>query len=73
MSLLAKDSRNCLVASQHCDHAVRAFCTTYNLEFVLPKLLLFRLVQEWEIPHMVDEDVSEEGQLGVLRRNLPRI
>jgi hypothetical protein len=73
MSLLAKDSRNYLVASQTSHLAKREFRMTYNLELVLPKFLLLRLVEEWKIPYMVDEDVPEEGQLGVLRRNLPRI
>lgn len=47
--------------------------STYNLEFVLPKLLLFGLVQEWKVSDMIDEYVAEEGQLRVFWRNLARI
>jgi hypothetical protein len=33
---------------------------TYHLQLVLPKLLLPRLVEEWEIPNMIDKDVPED-------------
>lgn len=42
----------------------------YSLQFVLPKLLLPRLVQEGEIADMVHKDISEQWQFRVLRLDL---
>lgn len=35
----------------------------YDLEFILPELLLPSLVEEREVAHMVDEDISQYGQI----------
>jgi hypothetical protein len=43
------------------------------LKFVLPELLLLRLVEEWEIPNMVYEYVAEEGQFRVFWRDFASI
>jgi hypothetical protein len=40
-------------------------CFTYDLELVLPKLLLLRLVEEWELADMVDEDISQDWKLRI--------
>ncbi len=39
--------------------------TTYHLQFVLPKLLLPRLIEKGKLADMMDEDVSQDGQLRV--------
>lgn len=43
---------------------------THNLQLVLPELLLVRLVQERELAHMVHEDVSQDGEVGLEGRDL---
>lgn len=40
-------------------------CRTHHLQLVLPELLLPGLVEEREIPHMVDEDVAKDGELRI--------
>lgn len=45
------------------------FKATYDLQFVLPKLLLLRLVQEREIAHMVHEYISQNREFGMFRSN----
>lgn len=42
---------------------------TYDLELVLPKLLLLRLIQKRKVADMLDEDVPQDGELGFLRRH----
>lgn len=46
---------------------------TYHLKLVLPELLLPRLIEERKVAHMVDEDVPEDGQLGVEGGDLPKV
>ena len=46
---------------------------TYHLELVLPELLLLGLIKEREVAHMVDEDVPEDGEVGVERGDLPKV
>lgn len=43
---------------------------TYNLEFVLPKLLFLGLVEERKISNMVDENETKNGEFRLLRRDL---
>lgn len=47
--------------------------TTYNLEFVLPELLLLGFVQEGEIPNMVHKYIAQQRKLRVFWRNLTSI
>lgn len=44
-----------------------------HLQLVLPKLLLFRLVEEREFANMVDKDVAEDREAGLERRDLANI
>ena len=37
------------------------YMRTYHLQFVLPELLLPGLIEERELPDMVDKDVSKDG------------
>jgi len=46
---------------------------TYHLQLVLPEFLLPRLIKERELSHMVNEDVSQNGELGVQRRYLAKL
>ena len=72
MCLVAKDSKNCKrqaldpadLGAQMPDRR------TYNLQLILPKLLLVRFVKKWKLANMVNEDVSQDGQLGLQRRYL---
>jgi hypothetical protein len=34
---------------------------TYHLQFVLPKLLLLRLIKKRKLSNMVDKNVSKDG------------
>lgn len=43
---------------------------TYNLEFVLPKLLFLGLVEERKISNMVDENETKNREFRLLRRDL---
>lgn len=43
--------------------------TTYHLKLVLPKLLLPRFIEKWEISDMVNKDVTQDGQFGLLGRD----
>jgi hypothetical protein len=37
--------------------------TTYDLELILPKLLLPGLIQKWKVSHMMDEDIAKDRKL----------
>lgn len=39
--------------------------STYHLKFILPKLLLPRGVEKRKVADMMDEDVAQQGQLGI--------
>lgn len=43
---------------------------THHLQLVLPELLLPGLVEERKLADMVDEDVAQDGEFGVERRDL---
>jgi hypothetical protein len=61
MFFVANDSRNCESSVYTRASALRHTLRTYHLQFVLPELLLFCLIQKWELPDMIDEDVSKDG------------
>lgn len=42
------------------------------MKLILPELLFARLIEEWEIANMVDEDVAQNWQFGVDWRNLTK-
>lgn len=43
---------------------------TYNLQLILPKLLLARLVEKREIAHMVNKNIPQNRQFRINGRNL---
>ena len=45
---------------------------TYDLQLILPKLLLTRLVEEWKVAHMVNENIPQNGQFRIHGRNLAK-
>jgi hypothetical protein len=57
MCLLAKDSRNYRISYKF---AACEVTRTYHLQFVLPKFLLLRLVQERELSDMMDEEIPQD-------------
>ena len=42
---------------------------TYHLQFVLPELFLLRLVKKRKLSHMVDKDMTKDGQFRIDRRH----
>ena len=46
---------------------------TYHLQLILPKLFLFRLVEERELADMVNKDVAEDGEAGIERRDFANV
>lgn len=46
---------------------------THYLQFVLPELLLFGLIEKGKVADMVDEDKPHEGQLGVFGRHFSSV
>lgn len=46
---------------------------TYHLQLILPKLLLARLVQKWEIAHMMHKNIPQNWQLRIDRRDLAEL
>ena len=75
MFLLANDSKNWGLISVSAPNllSARNEGEPYHLQLILPKLLLLGLVEKGKLADMVDKDVSEDGQLGVERRHLPKV
>ena len=62
----ANDSRNYSPLASDRPWANRIIIT-HHLKLILPELLLARLIKEGKVANMVDEDVSQNGQFGLLR------
>lgn len=48
-------------------------CRAYHLQFILPKLLFFRLIQEREIADMMYEDVAKKRKLRIRGRDFSSV
>ena len=46
---------------------------THHLQFVLPELLLLRLIQKRELADMMHKDISQNRQLRVKRADLAKL